>query len=570
MARRAPGVVVATAVAALLAGGVAVAGPPALEARLQPTRLGVEDLARLVLTVVDGAGDVSLPELGPLENFQVVSGPSSENHFSWVNGVATSSVRFTYLLQPSQVGPASVGAATVRAGGAVLTSQPLAAEIVAGSVAPPRRGRQVPPVARDPFADLFDPFADPMGRREVAEASLSLRQLLSDREVRVGEPIVATVVLDTTVTGIEGFEWVAPPAYPGWWAQRVELPEQISPELVERDGSRYHRYVVARHVLVPLKAGTLEVPAAEAKIGVRARSVFAPLQVVERATGAAEVAVAERPPAPQGYSGAVGDLTYSARLEPDLVKLGDSAVLTVELKGKGNLPLVEAPAAWPACAGCEVYPPEEEKSVQVDSSGIRGRRAWRTTVVPRLPGELRFEPVTLAVFDPAVGRYRQQVLGPLSLTVVAPPEPTPAATTPPLSAGGVEASGTPAAAKPRPALSGPPWLLVGGGVLGGALVGGLLTVLLLRRRPGGLPRRRSGLSPAERARELQGALESWWLGVRDSDGADELRAEVEELRKQLDAVRFAPGRADHSHTVADLEQRVRALVGATHHNRRQS
>jgi hypothetical protein len=35
---------------------------------------------------------------------------------------------------------------------------------------------------------------------------------------------------------------------------------------------------------------------------------------------------------------------------------------------------------------------------------------------------------------------------------------------------------------------------------------------------------------------------------------------MEELRRDLETVRFAPGRADHTHTVVDLEERMRKLT----------
>jgi hypothetical protein len=520
----------------------------------------VEDLARLTVTVVGGDGRVNAPELGPLDNLQVVSGPSTENHFSWINGVATSSVRFIYLVQPSEVGPASVGAITIRVGDAALVSQPVSAEVVAGSLAPPRRGRQVPPPGRDPLSDLIDPFGEALGRREVSEASVTLRQLVNGREAVVGEPLIATVVLDTTVTGIEGFEWVTPPTYPGLWAQRVELPEQISPELVERDGARVHRYVVARHVLVPLKAGVVEIPAAQARVGIRARSVFAPLQVVERGSSALEVTVRDRPPAPVGFAGAVGDLSYSASVAPSRVAFGESAVVSVEIEGRGNLPLVEPPPVWPICADCETYPPEEESAFEVKGSGIQGRRVWRTTLVPRTWGTLDLGSVTLAVFDPESGRYRTQVLGPLELEVT-PPEPTPT----PVAVAGAAAPGpsSPEASGAQPGVAAsarPPWLWLVVGLGAGSAIGVLVTWVVARRRGDAVPRRRGRQSPAERARELQAALETWWHELRDSGVSDELRLDMESLRRDLETVRFAPGRADHTQTIADLEERLRGLM----------
>jgi hypothetical protein len=42
-----------------------------------------------------------------------------------------------------------------------------------------------------------------------------------------------------------------------------------------------------------------------------------------------------------------------------------------------------------------------------------------------------------------------------------------------------------------------------------------------------------------------------------------VRSEMEQLRRDLEAVRFAPGRADHSQTIADLEERLRSLIRRT-------
>ena len=64
----------------------------------------------------------------------------------------------------------------------------------------------------------------------------------------------------------------------------------------------------------------------------------------------------------------------------------------------------------------------------------------------------------------------------------------------------------------------------------------------------------------DRARELQLALERWWVERRAKGERRGLRPEMEALRRELEAVRFAPGRADHSETIVDLEQRLRALM----------
>jgi hypothetical protein len=106
----------------------------------------------------------------------------------------------------------------------------------------------------------------------------------------------------------------------------------------------------------------------------------------------------------------------------------------------------------------------------------------------------------------------------------------------------------------------PEWAWIVGALLAGLLGGGLVTLFFARRRLSKLPPRRPGESPAERARELQTALERWWLDARSKTKGKALEEEMNRLRRDLEAVRFAPGRADHTQTVAELEERVRALI----------
>jgi len=531
----------------------ASAEEPSLEVTLEPRRIGIEDAARLEVRILEPNGTPNV-DLGPLDNLQVVGGPSTGTELSWINGAASRATTFTYVVQGIEVGPAAFGPVTVSLGDVKLQSEKISAEVVPGSVVPqqPSGRRSVFPA--DPFGDVFQ------RRQPTRAARVELRQLLDKQRIVLGQPIVARVVLDTTAGGVDGFEWVDAPSYPGWWAQRVEPPERISGEVVEIDGVRYNRFVVARHVLVPLKTGSLVVPAVAARIGFRSASLFAPQQVVERASREMVVEVDSRPAAPEGFAGAVGDLTYTARLNPKKITYGESAVLSIELRGSGNLPLVEAPAMWPRCEDCESYPPEEESAVTVDGRGIRGTRVWRKTLVPRRSGELELGAVDLAVFDPATGSYRESSLGPLRLVV----EPPPVTPTPIVAAAAESEPGAlPPTTESSPVVpgSGPPqWAWILGALAVGLAAGGVVTYLVARRRHEALPPRRDGESPAERARHLQVALERWWLDARTTSRYEALEGEMQTLRRDLEAVRFAPGRADHSETVADLEERVRRLM----------
>lgn len=526
-----------------------------LEVRFEPPRFGIEDVASVVVRISDppgGTGDVGGLELGELDNLELVGGPSRGSEFRFVNGVSSQAISFTYRVRAKAVGPAAIGPVSVTVGAEVLISGRATAEVVEGSVAGQSRGRPRP----------FDPFAEAFGRPQAAEGRLALRQLVSSRSVVQGQPVTVSVVLDSTVPGVEGFEWLEPPSYPGWWAQRVDIAERREPEVVDWDGSPAARYLIDQHVLIPLRSGDLVLPSSSARIGVRGRSLFSAPQVVERATGEVTVRVDERPSAPADFHGAVGDLSYRVEIEPQVVEFGQSALVTITLEGDGNLPLVDAPAHWPTCDGCEMYPPEEDSEVSVGSDGIRGRRQWRSTLLPRTWGRLPLSPLTLTVFDPREGRYRKFAFTEQTLEVLPPPPtPTPTATAHADQVEGaspaVESSGDSLETR-RPAVAS--WWPVVGALAVGLAGGGLISWLMSRRRMTAVPPRRPDQSPSERARELQLTLERWWLDARRGAKADLLRDDMETLRRELEAVRFAPGRADHSNTVEDLEDRLRRLL----------
>lgn len=545
-------------VAAVAALGSAAAGT-SLEVRFEPPRIGVEDATRLVVRVHEPDGAVAVPQPGELDNLELAGGPSTSNEIQVVNGSMSRTLSFTWVLRPRAVGSAGVAGVTVDVGGASLRSDPVKLEVVDGSLAPPQRPRRQSPFG--PF-DPFAGFGDPWSRRPAPEVRVELRHLVERSQLVLGETLTVSVALDSTVGGIENFEWVDAPTYPGWWTQRVELPDPISPSRVDLDGVPFNRFIIARYVLVPLKTGTLEIPPVRARIGVSGRSLFAAPQVVERASGSVAIEVAPRPPAPAGFVGAVGDLHYSAQLEPRQVELGQSAVLTVTVRGTGNLPLVEAPPAATGCPDCEVYPPEEDSDLDVTAAGISGSRSWRTTIVPRSAGSFTLAAMPVAVFDPASGSYVSQQLGPFELAVEPPPAtptPTPDPSRPVVAAQPAQEDG---GAGPR-ASAGPsgPWSIALGAGIAGVVVGALLVWLVgRRRRRQQIPPPRAGQPAADRARELQVVLERWWIGARERADADRLRGEMEALRKELEAVRFAPGRADHSETIAGLEQRLRRLL----------
>jgi len=149
------------------------------------------------------------------------------------------------------------------------------------------------------------------------------------------------------------------------------------------------RFPVATFLLTPSSTGTLTIPAARVKALGFDRSA-APLRVpVERIPEAAR------------QTGAVGQFTVSSRISSRRVGPGESVVVSMEVKGEGNLDYFQFPEV------------ESETMVQTDSSetaqtepspsGYRGFRRLDVQLSPRSLGVHTVDIPPFVWFDPQSG-----------------------------------------------------------------------------------------------------------------------------------------------------------------------
>src|SRR6266404_5672844 len=78
----------------------------------------------------------------PFNDFLVVGGPNQSTSMQFINGSVSSSVSWSYVLQPKAEGKFAIGRATIDYGGKKLQTQPVGIEVVKGSAQPAPQGRQ--------------------------------------------------------------------------------------------------------------------------------------------------------------------------------------------------------------------------------------------------------------------------------------------------------------------------------------------------------------------------------------------------------------------------------------------
>ena len=112
-----------------------------------------------------------------------------------------------------------------------------------------------------------------------------------------------------------------------------------------------------------------------------------------------ELDVRPLPPAPQTFSGLVGDFDISARVNKGELKVGESATLRLEVAGTGNVGMISEPRL-PPLPYLKVY--DDRPGSAIDRSGrlLKGSKSYRKALVPLEPGELTIPALTLTFFDP--------------------------------------------------------------------------------------------------------------------------------------------------------------------------
>lgn len=556
-------------------------------ADVDATRIGLDDQVRLTITIegrsIDLRGEISTPKL---ENLAIVAGPSTSTQISLVNGSMSQARSYLFILQPTHVGTARIGASHATIGDRERATDPITLEVVPGSV----MQRQPP---QDPFSAFRgqDPFDTLFGARRAPrrEAKLFIEANADRTALFVGEPLLLTYDLYTQ-TAVSGIELAQAPNLQGFWVEELERERNPRGEPVQREGEGFQRFVVLRRLLFPTKAGTLEIPAAGFKVAVPQGGFFGPMPggdaVIARTTRPMTVVVKALPADP-GFSGAVGQLKATASIDRSSLAVGEAATVRFRVDGTGNLKWIDK-APELTVAGARVYPPQPKPDFKVTPHGIVGSITFEYVVVPETAGAHEVPQLPFVFFDPQSGRLQRTATSALPF-LVTPTDRKPTGIVARSESGnagrGLGPSGQ-ARLRLRSDLEAVGYRLPGVGpasvawLLGLVILGhgALLAWPMLRLHrgtpsPGRAASARHALAEIARARKsgttkeaaamaIERALSDLFgeLDERPSDSDGEREHELKAILRDVRFLRFAPQLGDYSEKVSEVAARASAAV----------
>ncbi len=373
------------------------AGSP-VKAEVDRRELSLGQSLRLTVTIEGTDGQV---DLSGLTDFKVIQQGQSQQIQMGSSGVHQELV-YTYTLIPKQKGALRIPPLPVSVNGKPHRTRAIDIQVLARGTSRVRpKGKDGKTVFVRARVSNASPY---VGEQLVYTFQLFYRQPLDD--IRFGQP-----------------------DFSGFTAEQIGKDRGFQTRIA---GKRYQG-IERRYLLMPVAPGPREIAPATLRCNlVQSRQRggrgffddFFPdpfsrnTRPVSLSTRAISLNV-QSLPAYTGdtpFSGLVGRFELSARIDKQQLKVGESATLSLILKGRGNLQDLE-PLQPAIPAHFKSYADTTEEQIELDPQGYHGQRIFRYALVPTRPGEFTLPGVTLAYFDPESKTYARQQTRAISLQV---------------------------------------------------------------------------------------------------------------------------------------------------------
>ncbi len=398
-----PGVVLrALIIGCLVAAvpGTGFAQGASFQASVDKNPVGVGDQFTLTLTLTNagaaGGKNLQLPDLG---KFHIMSGPNESTSMQFINGAVSSSVSYSYVLQPKEIGKVTIGPASIEAGGKKYTTEPIAFEVVKG--APPPRAQAGS--QNDASAQIGD--------------NLFLKAVVDKTHVIQGEQVNLLFKLYTRVR-VTNYGIDKNPSMTGFWTEEVEGPKNIDLTTETVNGKQYSVGVIRRIALFPTQSGVLEISPMDVQTTVTVQSPRSqdPFESFFRdpfgrsvnymvRSEAVKIRVDPLPSgAPSDFKGAVGTFAMSTDVDKKTTRTNEAVDLRVKISGQGNIKLLESPAVE-VPPDFDQYPPKVSDSIERKGEKVFGSKTFEYLLIPRYPGLKVIKPITFSYFDLAKREY---------------------------------------------------------------------------------------------------------------------------------------------------------------------
>jgi len=402
--------------------------------------------------VVENAKQIDQLTPPNFPGFQVIQGPIQSSGMSIINGNMSQYKALSFVLQPAKTGKFTIQGAVAMVDGKRMSSNSVTVTVIPGSSANSSGGNNnsagsnnsgingffppsiwPEPDARNPM-DIEREYVLKPGEniKEKIHKNLFVKVQVDKINCYVGEPIVATYKLYSRLSSESRV--TRRPSLNGFSVYDMVDPASDVTSVEKLNGKPFVVHIIRKTQLIPLQAGTIDLDPVEVentvhfvrggnkqenRSGNSLKDLFDQLsdenmmgpEIEEKVTlntKPVTISVKPLPEAnkPAGFNGAVGSFTVQAALARKDLAAQDEATLRVVVKGKGNLPVINAPQVqWPA--GINAFDPSAREDINKTAVPMSGSKTFDYTFTPSAPGSYTIPAIDFSYFDPSSGTYKK-------------------------------------------------------------------------------------------------------------------------------------------------------------------
>lgn len=363
---------------------------------------------------------------GPFQSYN----QSSQN----INGRQTSSldISYTYTFSASSEGKVTIGPATCVVEGNTISSNSITITVEKGSQAQNQQQRQ------NNNGNGWNQQQQQAAPAAINDKSLFVRAVANKGSAYQGEEVIVTYKLYTQVQ-VRQFQIDKLPSNKGFWSEDLTDDTQ-NPQQREEviDGRHYAVYDIRKIALFPQETGTLTLSPINTEVAAvvqvqsnrrQSGNIFDMLfddpffggsqyQVVNKKlkSNTLSINIKSLPDEPDGYFGAVGDLSVKSNVDTKKLKANEALTYSLTISGKGNLMLidnvdVEFPPSF------EVYDPKVSSNIKRTAAGISGSKTFEWVLIPRSQGQYTIPAAKLVCFNPKSKTFVTKTTGEFTIDV---------------------------------------------------------------------------------------------------------------------------------------------------------
>jgi hypothetical protein len=395
-----------------------------------PTIVAVNQRFQITYSISYSPDEKTLTEFIPpssFSDFKIIAGPTKSMQSINVNGVASQTYNFIYLVEAQKEGVFDIPVAEVKfKDGELVKSKKTSIEVI----------KEDPKQANPNQGNSQQPSQN---AEEISPDDLFVRMEFNRQSAYKGEPLILSIKLYWHNVPVNQLTKFNMPTLAGFDFQELTVSaNESNPRQQKYNNKVYQTVVLARLILFPLRAGEIKLDPIETAvsiqikqpasrsgdmfdlfIGPQYKTIVKPLKSRPVTLNIKDFPVG----APASFNGATGNFTVSSKVDKNKVTANQAITFSFTVSGSGNFKQVNHPLIL-FSDKFDKYDPKTVENVKTTETGGSGNKRFDYVLIPRSAGEYELPAAEFSYFDTQKGTYVTLKSNPIHLEVEKDPNGT--------------------------------------------------------------------------------------------------------------------------------------------------